>query len=142
MPSGNDGVGGAAGTDSRNDRSGAPPGRATGILITASFLVGISSVAVWTFGGELITVEGDASGHLSSVMWTVIGAAGIAGALSGPLVQRIGIPASWMSLMVALAAASAGLAIAPSNTGIITVGAVIFGATYIALTGVALLWAT
>jgi predicted MFS family arabinose efflux permease len=139
VPRGSDGP---VPTGAREGRSSAPPHRATGTLVVGSFLVGLSSVAIWTFGRDLITVEGNASNLLASVMWIVIGAAGIGGALSGPLVQRIGIPASWMMLMVALAAASAGLAAAPSNTWLVAAAAAVFGASYIALTGVALLWAT
>lgn len=137
-----DGAHGAVPAAARENRSSAPPRRATGTLVVGSFLVGLSSVAIWTFGRDLITVVGNASSLLASVMWIVIGAAGIGGALSGPLVQRIGIPASWKMLMVALAAASAGLAAAPSNTWVVAGAAAVFGATYIALTGVALLWAT
>jgi len=113
-----------------------------GVLMIASLALGFSSIAVWTFGLELITVEGDASHLLASVMWTLIGAAGIAGALSGPMIQRVGIRASWGVLMLALGAATAGMALAPSKTWLVAPAAAVFGASYIANTGVALVWAT
>jgi predicted MFS family arabinose efflux permease len=141
VPMGSDDADDAVSTGARDDRSATPPRLATWALVVGSFLVGLSSVATWTFGRDLITVEGNASDLLASVMWIVIGAAGVGGALSGPLVQRIGVPASWMTLMIALAAASVGLAAAPANTWAVAAAAAVFGASYIAVTGVALLWA-
>ncbi len=140
VPRDSDGARSQAPTN-RADRPAAPrlPVGST-VLIAGSFIVGLSSIAVWTFGRDLITVEGNASGLIASVMWTVIGAAGIAGALSGPLTQRIGLQASWVILMVALAAGSAGLAAIPSNIWIVASAAAVFGGAYIAITGVALLW--
>ena len=132
----------------RTDRAGAesarPVGRPVGAmsLMLGSLVMGLSSIAVWTFGRELIMADGNASALLGSVMWALIGAAGIAGAMSGPLIHRIGIRASWAALMVALGAATTGIAIAPAATWIVTTSAAVFGATYISLTGVALVWAT
>lgn len=143
VPTGGDGTRAGAPSATREGRTAAPPLVAgSTILLAGSFLLGLSSVAVWTFGCDVITVDGDAGGLLASIMWTLIGAAGIAGALSGPLARRIGIRASWTILMAALAAASTGLAAAPSNTGIVVGAAAVFGASYIATTGVALLWST
>jgi predicted MFS family arabinose efflux permease len=48
-------------------------------LLIASLLTGLGSVAVWTFGRDLITTVGGADTTRSSVMWIVLGAAGIAG---------------------------------------------------------------
>jgi len=126
------------GTPTRQARR---PAGAT-VLMIASFVMGVSSVAVWTLGRELLTVEGHRSALLASMMWTLIGSAGIAGAFSGPLVGRIGIRASWGILMLALGAATAGLAAAPSKAWVVVLAAAAFGASYIALTGVALVWVT
>ncbi|MCM0622796.1 MFS transporter [Nocardioides bruguierae] len=142
--------GGRALADGSSERSADEPSscrrRASGEsalpLLLASFFMGLASVAVWTLGRELIVTEGDANALLAGLMWTLMGAAGIAGALSGPLVQRIGVTGSWSVLMIALAAATAGLALAPRSIAMIVIGAAVFGGAYIALTGVALLWAT
>lgn len=112
------------------------------VLLTASLLLGVGSIAVWTFGREIVTAGGGTSAVVGALMWTVIGAAGILGAASGPLVQRLGIRRSWALLMVALAAATGALAVAPGSIAIAVIAAATFGAAYIALTGVALLWAT
>ena len=133
------------GSGSADDRADAPrtsrPAGSAG-LVTSSFVMGVSSIAVWTFGRELITEEGGASGLLASLVWMVIGATGVAGALSGPVVQRVGVRASWIGLMIALGLATAGLAAAPATTWAVAAAAAVFGASYIAITGVVLIWAT
>ncbi|MGV0786969.1 MFS transporter [Mycolicibacterium sp. XJ2] len=109
-------------------------------LLLASLLTGVGSVAVWTFGRDLITTVGGADATRSSLLWIVIGAAGIVGALAGDVVQRIGLQWAWVSATVAMASATALLAAAPWNLGVIIAGATLFGGAYIALTGLALLW--
>jgi predicted MFS family arabinose efflux permease len=134
-----------SGSGRTNDQADAPRHRrpaGSAVLIAGSLVIGVSSIAVWTFGRELIIVEGHAGGFLASVMWMLIGAAGVAGALSGPLVQHVGIRASWIVLMIALGLASAGLAVAPATAWVVATAAAVFGATYIAITGVVLVWAT
>jgi predicted MFS family arabinose efflux permease len=109
-------------------------------LMAASFLMGIGSVAVWTFGRELVTTVGGLNATLSSLTWIVIGAAGIAGALAGDAVQRIGLRGAWVIATVTMASASLLLAAAPSAVAAVMVAAALFGGAYIALTGLLLLW--
>ncbi len=109
-------------------------------LLLASLLTGVGSVAVWTFGRDLITTVGGADAPRSSLLWIVIGAAGIAGALAGDAVQRIGLRWAWVAATVTMAVATASLAAAPSNLIVMIVAATLFGGAYIALTGLALLW--
>lgn len=109
-------------------------------LLLASLLTGVGSVAVWTFGRDLITTVGGADAARSSLLWIVIGAAGIAGALAGDAVARIGLQWAWVAATVTMAAATVSLAAAPSSLVVIIVAATLFGGSYIALTGLALLW--
>ncbi|UUO01105.1 YbfB/YjiJ family MFS transporter [Mycolicibacterium novocastrense] len=109
-------------------------------LLLASLLTGIGSVAVWTFGRDLITTVGGAGDTRSSLLWILIGAAGIAGALAGDAVQRIGLQWAWVAATVTMASATALLAVAPSSLVVMIVAATLFGGSYIALTGLALLW--
>lgn len=114
----------------------------TAALVTGSFLMGLSSIAVWTFGRDLVTTDGDATALVSALMWTALGAAGIVGAFSGDLVSRIGLTRSWIAMMIAMNAATALLATVPASTIGIFAAATIFGAAYISLTGIILLWST
>jgi predicted MFS family arabinose efflux permease len=125
--------------DNSNESSWRP---GTLVLLVASLLTGIGSVSVWTFGRDLITTVGDADATRSSLMWIVIGAAGIAGALAGDAVQRIGLQWAWAAATVTMAAATLLLAAAPAHLVAIIVAATLFGAAYIALTGLLLLWST
>lgn len=121
-------------------RGGYVPG--TAVLVAGAFLMGLSSAAVWTFGRDLITTEGGASDLVSASMWTVLGVAGVVGALSGDLVARAGLARSWTFVMIAMAGATALLALAPGSTAAIVAAAATFGASYIGLTGLVLLWST
>lgn len=114
----------------------------TSRLVCASFLMGVGSMAVWTFGRDLITTEGNATALVSAITWTVLGTSGILGALGGDVAQRIGLPVAWSALMVAMGAATALFAIAPSTTAVVLAAAALFGASYIGLTGLVLLWST
>lgn len=111
-------------------------------LMSASFTMGLCSIAVWTFGRDLITSQGDASTAVSAAVWTALGASGIVGALGGDIVQRAGLANSWAALMLAMGAATALFAAAPASTPAILLAATLFGASYIGLTGLALLWST
>jgi predicted MFS family arabinose efflux permease len=109
-------------------------------IVVASFLMGVGSVAVWTFGRDLITTVGGADTTRSSVMWIVLGAAGIVGAFAGDAVQRIGLHWAWATATVTMASASMLLAAAPSAFVVVIAAATLFGGAYIALTGLLLLW--
>ncbi|WP_326547771.1 MFS transporter [Mycolicibacterium sp. ND9-15] len=109
-------------------------------LLLASLLTGVGSIAVWTFGRNLVTTVGGADEARSSLLWIVIGAAGIVGVLAGDVVQRVGLRRAWLAATVTMAAASLLLAAAPSSLVVNVVAATLFGAAYIGLTGLVLLW--
>lgn len=111
-------------------------------LVLASFLMGLSSIAVWTFGRELITSQGNATTLVSVIIWTVLGASGVLGAVGGDLAQRVGPPTSWLLLMLTMGAATALFAVAPATPTFSLIAAALFGASYIGLTGLVLLWST
>ena len=111
-------------------------------LVAASLLTGLGSIAVWSFGRDLISTTGSASVAVASIAWTVLGAAGIVGALGGELTQRIGLRRAWVITTLAMSAATVVLALAPSNVAAVMVGVAVFGAAYIGLTGLVLVWST
>ncbi|AMO60294.1 arabinose efflux permease family protein [Mycolicibacterium phlei] len=112
----------------------------TAALLVAALLTGFGSAAVWTFGRDLVTTVGGADATRSSLMWIVIGAAGIAGALAGDAARRIGLRGAWIAATATMGAASLLLAAAPSAVALSLLAATLFGAAYIALTGLVLLW--
>jgi predicted MFS family arabinose efflux permease len=109
-------------------------------LIVASLTMGLGSAAMWTFGRDLITTVGGADATHSTLMWVVLGASGIAGALAGDVVQRIGLAKAWVAASVTMASATVLLAAVPAEFWATIAAAALFGAAYIALTGLVLLW--
>ncbi|MDT0301840.1 MFS transporter [Streptomonospora wellingtoniae] len=110
-------------------------------LLAAAGVMGAASSAVWTFGRDVAVAQG-ASEPASTGMWIVLGAAGLFGALTGDIAARAGLRRAWFGGMVALAAATAGLVLAAGSTPGIQIAGGLFGAVYIALTAVLLLWGT
>lgn len=130
----------ARSADSSPTKPGLPPGALR--LLSASFLMGVISIAVWGFGRELLTSVGHFSTLGSALTWTVLGAAGILGAFGGDLVGRVGLSTSWVALMIIMGVGTALLALAPSTYAVVLTAAALFGASYIGLTGLVLLWST
>lgn len=111
-------------------------------LVAGSLLMGLSSIAVWTLGRVLMTSQGQLPASTSAWVWTVLGAAGILGGLGGDLTSRVGVATAWRVLLLAMAGATAGFALGPGSPPVAFVSAAAFGASYIGLTGVALVWST
>lgn len=106
----------------------------------AAFLMGIGSTAVWSFGGVLTADALGWTGREIGLLWTVIGAAGIAGVAAGPLVGRFGIDVSHRALLM-LIAISIPLVGSGATTDLAALaGGAAFGAAFIAASGVYLLW--
>lgn len=113
-----------------------PPGAAT--LLTAAVVMGLGSAAVWTYARDVVTAAG-LSDVTASAMWIALGAAGLLGALAGDLAARLGPGRCWTGAMLLLAAATAAFAVAPGTAVVALVAAAVFGAVYIAASGLLLL---
>lgn len=114
----------------------------TGRLLLAATALGAGSAAVWVFGRDLVVTAGGVSPAASTVMWIVLGVAGIAGASTGDLVTRTGLGRAWAAGMLLLAAATATFALVPAVLPAVFAAAALFGAVYIGLTAVLLVWGT
>jgi predicted MFS family arabinose efflux permease len=111
-------------------------------LLLAAAALGAGSSAVWVFGRDLVVTAGGVGAFASTLMWIALGVAGVAGAFTGDLVGRIGLGRAWAAGMLLLAAATAAFALAPGWLSAVFAAAATFGAVYIALTGVLLVWGT
>jgi len=112
-----------------------------GPALTAAALLGVGSSAIWTFGRELVVNNGHLNTTSSTVFWTLLGAAGLAGALVGDAVQRWDITPTWALSALLLSAGTVTLAIYPGDAPVAFLCASVFGTTYVALTGVLIAWA-
>lgn len=116
--------------------------KGSGRMVMAAATMGIASAAVWTFGRDILVSEGQMGEQASTIAWIILGAFGIAGAATGDLAERVGIRGSWTTIMLTLAAATTLIAVAPGSIPIAWVAAAVFGAAYIGLTGLLLIWGT
>lgn len=108
-------------------------------LIASAALMGAASSAVWTFGRDVLVSAGGMSRTASTIAWILLGVLGVLGAAAGDLTIRFGIRTGWMAAMLILGIATGLLACVPSSAWI---AAAAFGAGYIALTGLLLIWGT
>lgn len=111
-------------------------------LTAAAALAGAASAAVWTFGRSLMVTVGGLGEQASTVAWILLGVLGIGGAVAGDLAERIGLPGAWTATVLLLAAATTALALSPGSLLVACVAAGAFGASYIAMNGLLLLWGT
>ena len=116
--------------------------RGAAALLGAAAVMGAASAAGWTFGQDLLETAGGHTRTFSTVVWIILGASGLLGAGAGDLAARLGLRRSWMLSMIALAASLAAVAAAPQNPGVAAAAFAVFGAVYIGLTGLLLVWST
>ena len=105
-------------------------------LFAAAAGVGFASAAYWTFSRDLVVRFGDLSATGSTLFWTAIGVSGLA----GDLVRRVGLSMTYRASVPSMAAAIGLLAAAPGAQLWAYSSAVLFGSTYIMLTGIILVW--
>ncbi|WP_246080863.1 MFS transporter [Modestobacter altitudinis] len=123
----------------RRDAARAPLRALTRPLV-AAVLGGAGCAGVWTFGRDLLTDDGALSDGATGLLWCVLGAAGLAGGLSGDVVARVGLRRAWAGAATVAAAAVLVLAAAPGSpvpAGLALAG---FGCSFVVLSGVLLAW--
>ena len=113
----------------------------SGRLLVSAFALGAVSVVTWTFGRQLVESAGGMSPAGSAWLWIVLGASGVLGAAGGDLTARVGTGPLWRILLAMMSAATALLAVGPGGAAAYAAAA-LFGATYIALTGLVLVGAS
>lgn len=110
-------------------------------MFVAALAVGFGSAAYWTFSRDLVVYAGGVSLAGSTLFWTVLGVSGLAGGAAGTLVGRFGLTPTLRGSLLAMAAANALLAAAPGNGMAAYASAAVFGASFITLSGIILVWA-
>lgn len=114
--------------------------RALKRLIIASLLMGAASTAIWSFGSQLVRLRLGWSESGAGWLWIAIGAAGIVGAGAGRLVTGFGVDRVHRAFLAAMACGILFIGIANTTPALTVAGGVLFGAAYIMLTGVYLVW--
>ncbi|MER0237631.1 MFS transporter [Fulvimarina sp. MAC8] len=128
-----------AGSD--KDSAGFPPMTGPILrLIAASFLMGAASTALWSFGGQIVSERLGWGPTGTGMIWSAIGAGGIAGAWAGSLVKRFGLDLIHWTFLGLMSAGILAVGLGPAVPAIVLAGAAFFGAAYVILTGVYLIW--
>lgn len=109
-------------------------------LIAAAFLMGVASTALWSFGGQLLALRLGWETAGIGLFWTAIGVAGIAGAWAGGLASRFGINRLHLAFLGVMASGMVAAGFATVTPASALVGGALFGAAYVMLTGIYLVW--
>ncbi|MFF0989092.1 MFS transporter [Kocuria nitroreducens] len=109
----------------------------------AAVVAGAGSALTWTFGPLLITGSGAVAPARAGWLWIALGLGGVLGTLTGTLVRRTGARGAWCWCAGALAVAAAGVAVSvAAGSAWPAYGSMaLFGAGYMGLSGVLILWA-
>lgn len=125
-------------TQSNSDAGLRRPGMLA--LILAAVGMGTASAAYWTFSSDVVMTLGKFGQNTANGVWILIGVAGLVGGVAGDLVKRLGINGVHRVSLAAMALSLGLLVLMPSNLAAVLLSAALFGATYIMLTGVYLVW--
>lgn len=109
-------------------------------LIAAAFLMGMASTALWSFGGQLVSQRLGWGPIGLGQFWICIGVGGTAGAWAGTLVTGFGLDYVHRAFLALMAAAILVLGVAAPTPALILIAGVVFGAAYVMLTGLYLVW--
>lgn len=128
---------------SRQDAADAPRPLALVVPAAAAVLAGAGSALVWSFGPLVLTASGAVARERAGWLWVALGVGGVLGVLAGSLVRRVGLRSGWAVCAGALGLATGGVALATATQGAAVASAAmaLFGAAYMAGSGVLILWA-
>lgn len=108
--------------------------------LAAAVLAGAGCASAWTFGRDLLTGDGGLSDGVTGLLWCVLGAAGLAGGLSGDLVRHVGLRRAWSGAALVATTAVLLLAVAPGSPVVAGLALAGFGGAFVVLSGVLLAW--
>ena len=104
-----------------------------------AFLMGFISAAYWIFAPDLAINLGALSPSATGWLWLAVGVAGLGGAVVADIADRNNPPVTHALMLMMLSASLALLAASPGNIMLASFSALVFGASYMSLTGLYLL---
>ncbi|TDL32783.1 MFS transporter [Jeotgalibacillus sp. S-D1] len=109
-------------------------------LLAASFIAGVSSSIFWTFSRSYLTAVHSMSNGESVLFWVLMGVAGIIGGAAGGFINKFGLSVSYRLTLLFMMVA-VGIITIPAALPIYS-SAILFGITYIFMTGIFIVWST
>jgi predicted MFS family arabinose efflux permease len=113
--------------------------RAVPLYLTA-LSYGITGSVYWLFAVQAVTDAAPTGTSTPALLWTLIGLSGITGALTGHVIKRRGLRVTHTLLLSVLTAAIAMLAVAPGSHAAIVISGSLYGATFMAISGLLAVW--
>ncbi|MFK3937478.1 MFS transporter [Alkalihalobacillus sp. NPDC078783] len=107
-------------------------------LMIASLIMGIGSSIFWTFSRTYLTDQYSMGHQESSFFWVIMGISGVIGGVAGVVISKLGLRMSYLFAVMVLAASM--YLITSSSAPSIYLSAVLFGISYIFLTGLFIVW--
>ncbi|MFU8877175.1 MAG: MFS transporter, partial [Wenzhouxiangellaceae bacterium] len=104
-----------------------------------AFMMGFVSAAYWIFAPDLAVSLGALPPDATGFLWLAVGVAGLGGAVVADLADRNNPPITQALMLVMMAASLALLAASPDRLAIAVFSALIFGLSYMSLTGLYLM---
>ncbi|MCR6489587.1 YbfB/YjiJ family MFS transporter [Amycolatopsis sp. OK19-0408] len=117
------------------------PARGVTPLVVNSVLIGVTSAPYWTFSSSRLT-EAGLGPVATTCCWATIGVVGLLGGLAGRGAERRGLRTANLATWTLAAIGIALLALPAPGLPVALVSSALFGITYMALTGLCILWAT
>ncbi|MGM0433300.1 MAG: MFS transporter [Pseudomonadota bacterium] len=113
---------------------------ATSRLFVAATLFGIATAVYWTFAVDLLVQHGAMPGAWTRAFWILIGLFGLIGGAAGDSVRRFGLRRSFTSALIGCSLSILSIAIWSTHIPVALVSAMVFGATFIMITGLFGIW--
>ncbi|MDT8450683.1 MAG: MFS transporter, partial [Wenzhouxiangellaceae bacterium] len=104
-----------------------------------AFMMGFVSAAYWIFAPDLVVSLGALPSDATGWLWLAVGLAGLGGAVVADLADRNNPPITQALMLMMLSASLALLAASPDRLSIAAFSALVFGLSYMSLTGLYLM---
>lgn len=104
-----------------------------------AFLMGLISSAYWIFAPDLVVTLGSLSSSQTGWVWLAVGIAGLGGAVVADLADRNNPAITHALMLMMLSASLALLAASPGQLFLAAYSALVFGLSYMSLTGLYLM---
>lgn len=107
-------------------------------IIVSSFILGFCSSIYWTF--SKVYIDQFNTHNESILFWMIVGISGIIGGFSSSIEEKIGNKKTYLIVVIMISLSMLIITIQPSNNVLNDLSAVLFGSSYILLTGIYILW--
>lgn len=108
-------------------------------LIVVSLLLGIVMGGYWTFSRDFVSEMGSVPDFIKQGFWIIIGLSGVVGGFAGNISTKIGLTPSYRLGVIVTGVSSILLGLF-TNGSPVAISAILFGSSYIFLTGILILW--